>query len=194
MVTTKTFTVKTKRLIIRALDESDYEMWKKAYSSMLEPKNTWDIANSKKLNLKKSDYKKVLSREKKYRKTEECHGYAIFHKKNGELIGFVSAMDVIRSITHSAFLGYMIFNNHWGQGYAKEAVSAFIELAFKKYKLHRLVAGIEKENKRSILLAKKLAMRKEGTSRNVIFLRGAWRNLDQYALTCEDLNIKWVKP
>lgn len=186
-----TYSIKTKRLIIRPLNEHDYEIWKEAYTSMLPPKNIYDTANRKKFNLKKSDFKKLLAQNVKYRKTEEFLDYAVIDKKTGKFIGRVSLMNVVRSVTQSAFLGYGLFNNYWGQGYAEEAVNGFIKLAFTKYKLHRVVAGIEPKNKLSIKLAKKLGMRREGLSKNIILLRGQWLDLVQYALTCEDRKIKW---
>ncbi|MDO9182370.1 MAG: GNAT family protein [Bacteriovorax sp.] len=182
----KTYSIKTKRLIIRPLNETDYEMWKDAYISMLPPQNKWDQANSKPTSLKKSDFKKILTANKKNRKNESNVDYAIIDRKSKKYIGRVGFMSFIRSITQSAFLGYSLFNNHWGKGYAEEAVGAAIEIAFTKHKLHRVQAGIEADNKRSLRLAKKLKMRREGVAKNVVKLRGEWRDLVQFALTCED--------
>lgn len=40
-------------------------------------------------------------------------------------------------------------------------------------------------------VVKKLGFRKEGLSKRVVFIRGDWQDLVQYALTCEDRGIKW---
>jgi ribosomal-protein-alanine N-acetyltransferase len=100
-------------------------------------------------------------------------------------------MNFVRSVTQSSFIGYALFNKYWGFGYAEESVNALIEIAFRDHKLHRVVAGIEPDNKRSIKLAKKLGFRKEGISKRVVLLRGKWQDLIQFALTTEDKNIKW---
>lgn len=185
------YIAKTKRLIIRPLIEKDYEIWNEAYLSQLPPKNKFDVANKERNNLKKSDFKKLLSQNKKNRKIDSFFDYAVIEKNTNKFIGRVSLMNVTRSVTQSAFLGYVLFNNFWGMGYAEEAVNGLIQLAFTKHGLHRVVAGIEPDNKRSQKLAKKLGMRKEGTSKNIVLLRGEWRDLVQFALTCEDRKIKW---
>lgn len=108
-------------------------------------------------------------------------------KKRGELIGGVSLMEVSRAISQTCFLGYRIFNGHWGQGYAKEAVKAVIDIGFQDLKLHRIEAGIEPNNKRSLQLAKSLKMRREGVKKRALFLRNKWVDLAMYTLTCEDV-------
>lgn len=89
-------------------------------------------------------------------------------------------------------MGYALFNRYWGFGYAEEAVTALIDIAFNDHKLHRIVAGIESENKKSIKFAKKLGFRKEGIARRVVLLRGEWQDLTQYALTTEDKKMEWT--
>lgn len=180
------FEHKTKRLIIRPLVEKDYPEWKRAHEEMLDPQNTWDVAHREHI-LTKTQFKKVLAWNKKHRKMDRFIDYVIFEKKSGKMIGRMSLMDIARSLTQSAFLGYSLFNNHWGRGYAEEAVKGIIHLAFNEHQLHRIVAGIEPKNKRSLALAKKLGMRREGLSRRVVKLRGEWRDLVQFALTTEDL-------
>ena len=62
---------------------------------------------------------------------------------------------------------------------------------FKDIKLHRIEAGVEPGNRRSIRLAKSLGMRREGLKKRAIFLRGEWRDLLMFTLTSEDLGIKF---
>ena len=125
------------------------------------------------------------------RKTENFCDYAIFHKKTGEYIGMLCLMNFVRSLTQSAFVGYSLFNQYWGMGYASEALLALIDIAFKDHKLHRIVAGIEPGNKKSIQLVKKIGFRNEGVSKKIVLLRDQWQDLIQFALTCEDIGIKW---
>jgi ribosomal-protein-alanine N-acetyltransferase len=73
----------------------------------------------------------------------------------------------------------------------QEAIIAFYSIAFKDLGLHRLQAGIEPHNKRSLKVAKALGFRREGLSKKIIFLRGDWQDLVQFAITCEDVGIKW---
>lgn len=188
----KPFQRSTKRLVIRPLQKSDYQEWKLAYTSMLPEKNKWDGSLNRELHdLTKLKFYQLLKDQAINRKNEDFCGYAVFLKSTGQFIGRVSLMNFIRSVTQSSFIGYALFNPYWGKGYAVEAVNALIDIAFKDHKLHRVVAGIECDNRRSIKLVKKLGFRKEGVSKRVVLLRDEWQDLVQYALTSEDRKIKW---
>ena len=100
-------------------------------------------------------------------------------------------MDVLRGVGQSAYLGYFISNRFWGRGFGKEAVLAMIDIAFRDIKLHRIEAGIEPSNRRSILLVRSIGLRKEGLKRRAVFLRGYWNDLVMYSATCEEFGIKW---
>lgn len=186
------FEQKTRRLVIRPLNDGDYFLWKKAHEEMLEPQNSWDVANKSVKDLSKKYFLQMIRQNKERRKSEEFFDYAVIDKKTKKYIGRVSLMNFVRSVTQSAFIGYVLFNNYWGQGYAFEAVDGLVKLALTKHKLHRVVAGIEPKNRRSLKLAKKLGMRKEGISKKVVLLRGEWQDLVQFALTCEDKKMKWT--
>ena len=181
---------KTKRLIIRPLELKDFNAWKSANLNMLKPQNTWDLGAKSKEDLTKINYKKLIKAQVDRRKNDTFYDLAVFDLK-GNFIGIVSIMEVARRIAQTAYLGYRIFNNYWGQGYAKEAVAAIIDIGFKDLKLHRIEAGIEPGNKRSIRLAKSLKMRREGLKKHAILLRKKWVDLIMYTLTTEDLGLKF---
>lgn len=186
----QTLTRKTRRLVIRPLEAKDYEAWKEAYLRMGKPQNNWDLGPRSPDALKKSDYKGILKAQVDKRKRDYFYDLAVFDKK-GALIGGVSLMDVSRAISQTCFLGYRIFNAYWGKGYAKEAVKATLDIGFDDLKLHRIEAGIEPNNKRSLKLAKSLKMRREGVKKRALFLRNKWVDLVMYTLTCEDVGRKY---
>jgi len=182
---------KTKRLEIRPLELKDFEAWKNAHLAMSKPKNKWDLGPKPKQHLTKIEFKKILKQRAGLQKKDHYYSLGVFLKKDGVLIGGVSAMEVSRGISQTAFLGYNIFNPYWGQGYAKEAVREMFDIAFKDIKLHRLEAGIEPGNIRSIALAKALKMRREGLKKRALFLRNTWVDLWMYTFTCEDVGYKF---
>lgn len=184
----------TDRLVIRALNLKDYSTWKATHSSLFSPKNKWDLKPRAIKDLTLKSYSKFLKKQKNQRDTDKFYDFGIFKKNDNTFIGQVSIMEVARGISHTAFLGYKLFNTHWGKGYAKEAVSCVIEIGFKEIKLHRIEAGIEPDNKRSIGLAKSLKMRYEGRKKRSLYLRGKWVDLLMYTLTCEDLGLKFQGP
>lgn len=181
---------KTRRLVIRPLEVKDYAAWKEANLRMGKPQNTWDLGPRSPDALRKSDYRSILRAQAEKRKRDYFYDLAVFNK-SGQLIGGVSLMEVSRAISQSCFLGYRIFNGHWGQGYAKEAAQAVIDIGFRDLKLHRIEAGIEPNNRRSLRLAKSLKMRREGIKKRALFLRHTWVDLIMYTLTCEDVGRKF---
>ena len=181
---------KTPRLIIRPLELKDFEAWKIAHLLTSKSQNTWDMGPRPKNELTKAVFKKILKQRSEHRKKDLFYDLAVF-LHDGTLVGGTAAMEVARGISHTAFLGYYIFNPYWGNGYAKEAVREMIDIAFTDLKLHRFEAGIEPGNLPSIKVAKSLKMRREGLKKKAIFLRKTWVDLWMYTLTCEDLRYKF---
>ena len=181
----------TKRLILRPLETYDYENWVQAYSSMRAPQNEWDETSWIDSELTVKKYKEHLKKHLNWRKQDHYYQMGVFRKDDGMLIGYISLMDISRELFQNAYLGYRIFNNHWGQGYATEACQAAIDIAFKTLNLHRIEAGISPSNKRSIKVAKKIGMRKEGVSSRRLFINNKWVDLALFAVTTEDLGKKW---
>lgn len=158
--------------------------------SMSKARNPWDQSPRAPSELTRMAFKKLLRGQRERREDDYFYDFAVFNRK-GDLIGGVSAMEVARGVSHSAYLSYRIFNNYWGLGYGREAVRAMIAIAFKDLRLHRIEAGIEPSNARSIRLAKSLGMRREGLKKRALFLRERWVDLVMYTLTVEDVGFKF---
>ena len=182
---------KTKRLIIRPLELKDYKQWVLYYTNMDKKKNLWDIEPKDPSQLTKSIFKEALKSQKKLRDLDQFYDYVVFEKRSGDMIGQVSAMDISRGLAQTCYLGYRIHNQYWGHGYGKEATLGLISICFENLKLHRVEAGIEPYNRRSILLARKIGLRKEGTKKRAVFLKNEWVDLVMYSATCEEFGHKW---
>lgn len=85
-------------------------------------------------------------------------------------------------------LGYAIHADHWGCGYATDAVRALINFGFDQLGLHRLSAAIGPENHASIAVVQKLGFTHEGCIRDHVWTNGAWRDSDLYSLLAHE----WV--
>ena len=181
-------------IFLRALQMSDFPNWVQAYSGMREVQNEWDEGNWKESELTRAKFRAHLQKMRKWRRQDHFYEYGIFRCDDGVLVGFVSLMDVSRQIFQNAYLGYRIFNNYWGRGYATEACRESLKIAFKDLKLHRVEAGIDPKNKKSIRVARAIGLRRESMSPRRLFVNGQWRDLVLYAGTCEEFGFKFRFP
>lgn len=74
-------------------------------------------------------------------------------------------------------LGYAIASEHWGKGYASEAIEAALEHGFREVGLNRVEADIDPRNAPSARVLEKLGFRKEG------FMPQRWLVHGEYADT-----------
>jgi ribosomal-protein-alanine N-acetyltransferase len=182
---------KTGKLHIRPLTGQDYASWKDAYSSMLPRKNEWDTGNRSPQELSRSNFLKMLKSQREHQSKDRVYDLGIFTSSDMKLVGIVSLMDIIRGLFQNAFLGLTIFNRYWKSGYGKAAAEAVLDIAFNDLGLHRLEAGIEPRNIRCLRGTRAFGFRKEGRKKLAVYLRGQWRDLMMYSLTCEDYGIQW---
>ncbi|MEW4307697.1 GNAT family N-acetyltransferase [Rossellomorea marisflavi] len=85
--------------------------------------------------------------------------WAVRDLKDGTFLGGVSL-----STHHNGQdteVPYQFLPEHWGKGYAKEAVAAVLTHGFQKLELHRIVAETQVLNDRSCRLLENLGMRVE---------------------------------
>jgi ribosomal-protein-alanine N-acetyltransferase len=179
---------KTKRLLLRPLRPSDYPAWRLAADTMSEPLNRWD-RKPKTPDVSRAKFREILRRQARERASGAWFSLGVFAGR--ELVGKVSLMNISRGLDQMGYLGYRIYNPHWGKGYGYEAAKAMIDIAFTDLGLHRVEAGVEPMNVRSIRLARKLGLRLEGRKRRAVYLRDGWRDLLAYAACCEDYGLQW---
>ena len=80
--------------------------------------------------------------------------WAVTLRDTGEYIGECLIPKIVDN--YLGEIGYLFLKEHWGKGYAKEAVSAIIDYGFNTLKLQRFFATIDNKNDRSKKLIKKL--------------------------------------
>jgi ribosomal-protein-alanine N-acetyltransferase len=108
----------------------------------------------------------------------------------GALAGIVNLYGITGSATFTAMLGYSVDGAYEGRGFAREAVSAVIAHAFDTLNLHRVTANYHPANERSGALLRRLGFVVEGYSRDLLYLRGTWRDHVLTSLT----NPNWTPP
>jgi len=73
------------------------------------------------------------------------------------IIGYIF---IYEDTDNNAYIGYLLGEKFWGQGFAKEALSAFIDWAKTSAKWPQFLAGVEVKNTGSIALLEKLGFKK----------------------------------
>jgi [ribosomal protein S5]-alanine N-acetyltransferase len=106
---------------------------------------------------------------------------AIALKGGSTLIG--SCRIEIRSAANgSGDLGYVLNRQHWGHGYATEAIRHLLSFGFERLALHRIWATCDVENRASARVLEKIGMRREGHLRQNVRRKGEWRDSYLYAI------------
>lgn len=84
-------------------------------------------------------------------------------------------------------LGYALSPEHWGKGFAYEAADAALNWAFEELKVHKILAIINAENKRSVALARKIGMIEEAHLREARIIQGQYYDEKVFAMLVSDL-------
>ena len=79
-------------------------------------------------------------------------------------------------------IGWHLLPEYGGKGLATEAVNAIIKYAFTHFKIHRLVALCCTENSKSIALAQRVGMHREGRLRENILIKGLYHDEYLYSI------------
>jgi ribosomal-protein-alanine N-acetyltransferase len=103
----------------------------------------------------RADYEAMLQRSRQNNRIMML----VCRLEDGAIAGQINLNDIIRGITQQAFIGYHVFVPFQGQGYMTEGVDLALRYAFRGLKLHRIEAGIQPGNDRSIALVKRRGFR-----------------------------------
>ncbi|WP_428665613.1 GNAT family N-acetyltransferase [Runella sp.] len=98
-----------------------------------------------------------------------------------QLIGLMALM-IGKPAFKNAEVWYKTHVNHWRKGYTSEALAAVLAFGFNELKLHRIEAGCAVENTASSKVLEKAGMTKEGMKRQILPIRGEWKDAYSYAI------------
>ena len=113
----------------------------------------------------------------------EPANWGVVLRESGRLIGMCGFMAGSWEPEYaSASLGYAIAREHWGRGLTPEAVRAAIAFGFGELALNRIEARCIAENTTSERVMQKAGLSYEGTLRNYMFRKGAYRDYKVYSI------------
>ena len=95
---------------------------------------------------------------------------------------------VLTSVEHrQASIGWVMNPEFAGRGYATEAASRVLTLAFDELGSHRVIAELDPRNTASAALCNRLGMRHEAHFVHSEIFKGEWGDLSVYAI----LDVEW---
>jgi ribosomal-protein-alanine N-acetyltransferase len=169
-------TIKTPRLTLRALRESDAaDVFAYASDAELCRYTTWVPHESL------GDARTFLAFVLSQYEAGKPANWGIVQNSTGKLVGTCGFMS--HSLQHErAELGYAIARSLWGQGYMTEAVRAAIDGGFRSLPLHKIDAHCDARNVASARVMEKSGMSFEGLLRQHALFKGERRDVRVYGI------------
>ncbi|MEU4407962.1 GNAT family protein [Streptosporangium sp. NPDC023963] len=112
---------------------------------------------------------------------EEC--LLVRLRDTGAIVGVININNIIRGRFQCGAIAYAAFAPTAGQGYMSEGLQLLLRHAFEDLRLHRLEAQVQPGNRASLKLLERHGFRKEGYSPDLLFIDGAWRDHERWAIT-----------
>jgi ribosomal-protein-alanine N-acetyltransferase len=112
-------------------------------------------------------------------------GFLVCDNSDDTIAGGVNINNIVMGAFRCGALGYAAFAHAAGRGLMSEALDLAVRHAFGPLGLHRLEANVQPGNAPSIALVRRYGFRLEGLSPDFLFIEGAWRDHERWAITTE---------
>lgn len=119
-------------------------------------------------------------------RTETDRSLLVCDADDGSIAGVMNLSQIVMGPFRNAFLGYYAFEPFAGRGYMRAAMPLLLRYAFEELGLHRVQANVQPANEASIALVRGAGFQREGFSPRYLFIRGAWRDHEQWVMLADD--------
>lgn len=175
--------LKTERLVLRAISDSDreaiFEYRSDKVSNQFQgwiPERIEDVSAF------------IAKVSPIYNSPNSWFQFVILENSTNQIIGDLG-VHFLEEGSRQAEIGCTINKEFQSQGYATEALNAVINSLFKELNFHRVFASIDPRNIASQKMMEKLGFRKEALFKESLFLNGNWVDDMMYAI----LQKEWKK-
>ncbi|MGP4000294.1 GNAT family N-acetyltransferase [Streptomyces sp. 8N706] len=111
-----------------------------------------------------------------------AEGFVVCERETGRIAAGIAINNIVRGAFQCGAVGYGAFAHAAGRGFMTEGLALVVRHAFGILGLHRLEANIQPGNEASLRLVKRLGFRLEGCSPDFLFINGAWRDHERWAI------------
>ncbi|MGL4820034.1 MAG: GNAT family N-acetyltransferase, partial [Bacilli bacterium] len=178
----------TERLVVRPLKVDDYSNWLSSFENRRPSQHAYDEGKMDMRECTESWFVNLVEKHQQLAMTDVAHVFGVFRKEDDVHVGFVDFSTLARNEFQWARMGYTIHNQYWRNGYAKEAVSAALTIAFQELNFHRIEVHINLDNVPSIKLAESVGMEYECIRKGFIYECEAWTDHLVYAINAQSIN------
>jgi RimJ/RimL family protein N-acetyltransferase len=160
----------TERLILRPFERADFEALC-AYQTQPQAQRYLE-RGARDINDVAAGLE-LMRRQVSLQRPGDTLALAIVRRGDKQLIG-QAALRWSDATAGQSEIRFCLNPLHAGYGYATEAVSALLDLAFDTYRMHRVFARCDGRNNRAAKLLQKLGMRLEAHYREHALFQGEW--------------------
>jgi ribosomal-protein-alanine N-acetyltransferase len=115
-------------------------------------------------------------------------GFLVLRREDDALLGRATLSQIFRGGFQNAYLGYEAMAGHERRGYMTEGVRLVLGHAFGPLGLHRVEANVQPTNVPSLALVRRVGFRHEGFSPRYLYVAGAWRDHERFAILADEFD------
>jgi [ribosomal protein S5]-alanine N-acetyltransferase len=178
--------IETDRLMLRPQEPKDFGAWYEGFAGRSPSQSCYDEGRIDLASYNSDWFFGICEYHQEQALRDYAYILGVFSKVTQQHLGNVDLSTIQREEKQWANLGYSIHNQHWRQGFAREAVSALLLAGFKDLKYHRIEAAINLDNHASIALAKSVKLQQECVRRGFYYENEQWVDHVIYVGIAED--------
>lgn len=149
--------LETARLVIRPYTREDWD----SFLEFMICKEVTDYLDFTEAQKTPTGAKELLTMTlNSYKTSEALFALVITFKNNNLFMGSCGFSPLDSNLSCECF--YALFPQYWGQGFATEAMKSLFDYGFGQMNISQIMAHVNKDNYRSIKVAKKLGMKQQG--------------------------------
>ena len=187
-------TIETERLILRTQKSSDYDAWRAGFAGRLPQQYPYDEGPVDLAGCDADWFVGLCERHQAQAIRDDAYIFGVFSRLTHQHLGHVDLSTIQREEKQWANLGYSIHNQHWRQGFGKEAVSVALKVGFETLGYHRIEAAINLDNYPSIALAEAVGLQREGIRRGFYYEHDQWVDHLIYVALPTDFGLREQPP